>query len=392
MSAKDLIDAIFAGDTLAIDTKFQEGMEAKIGEKLEDFKKEVSAELFKEEVEIEGLDAIVEAYEKLDEISKKTLGSYIKKASTQAASKSADYGFRAGRGKDATDSDLALAGKRLKGVAKAAAKLTKEDFEALQAYIAEEETLEEGLVALDELSKGKLASYIRKAAATGMNHASDASDSSNSQGERGASYRKSVKRLKGITTASKKLANEQKEQIVSILEELEDELIVDDILALDEISKDTLNRYIKSASVSASANSSLATATMVNHINNGKKEDKEASDKFSRKYAKRIAGIAKATDKLTKEQKEAVEAALEQLDEELITEATTHHDVLTKHGYKERLTGHYTHPEIKDVEVKVSEGKAVTNDKTGDGKKSHASPSKLNSYLNSLHDHNVSLK
>jgi hypothetical protein len=75
-----------------------------------------------------------EEVEELDELSKKTLGSYIKKATGDAMTKS----FKAGdvRDKDSTDNRLKAMGRQM-GIAKATNKLTKE-------------------VELDELSKETL--------------------------------------------------------------------------------------------------------------------------------------------------------------------------------------------------------------------------------------------
>lgn len=85
-----------------------------------DKKKEAAAFLAKEEAE------------QIDELSKKTLGSYIKKASVDAKFKGYDAGANdfGGRQGDGSETD-AKAHKRLKGVAKATDKLTKEEVEHL---------------------------------------------------------------------------------------------------------------------------------------------------------------------------------------------------------------------------------------------------------------------
>jgi hypothetical protein len=69
----------------------------------------------------------------LDEVSKKTLGSYIKKAATNAAHAGVAFGSAAGD-KDADAATIKKSmhtvAKRTQGIAKAADKLTKEDFTA----------------------------------------------------------------------------------------------------------------------------------------------------------------------------------------------------------------------------------------------------------------------
>lgn len=113
-----------------------------------------------------------EETEQIDEISKKTLGSYVKKASVDMANRTsdatkkktlagADYAHNISRGMDAKTADKQMksdyddakpdvkkAVKRMYGIDKAVARLTKEEVEEL-----------------DELSKGTLASYAKKASA-----------------------------------------------------------------------------------------------------------------------------------------------------------------------------------------------------------------------------------
>jgi len=89
-----------------------------------------------------------EEVEEIDEISKKTLGSYIEKASQDKADMANTTGFKAGVKQPAynTSDESDREVKRTKGIAKAVSKLTKEEVEKL-----------------DELSKGTLASYAKKA-------------------------------------------------------------------------------------------------------------------------------------------------------------------------------------------------------------------------------------
>lgn len=127
--------------------------------------------------ELENLDTLLsEDFEQLDELSKKTLGSYVKKASAslahrQSEADKAEYDYI----KDGSKENLRdlsnksrKAGKRYSGIVKAADKLTKEDLE----NFSEEElefldlNLDEDSEQLDELSKKTLGSYIKKASGT----------------------------------------------------------------------------------------------------------------------------------------------------------------------------------------------------------------------------------
>lgn len=113
-----------------------------------------------------------EETEQIDEISKKTLGSYVSKASVDMANRTADatkkktlagadYAHNISRGMSAKTADAQMksdyddakpdvkkAVKRMYGIDKAVKRLTKEEVEEL-----------------DELSKGTLASYAKKASA-----------------------------------------------------------------------------------------------------------------------------------------------------------------------------------------------------------------------------------
>jgi hypothetical protein len=73
-------------------------------------------------------DELHESVEHLDELSKKTLGSYVKKASKDAAKNAEDYLNNDAPYKDAEKAQKVV-DKRLKGVEKATDKLTKEEIE-----------------------------------------------------------------------------------------------------------------------------------------------------------------------------------------------------------------------------------------------------------------------
>lgn len=169
MSTQDLVNAIIVGDAVEIETAFNATMAEKISSRLDDYRQEVAQNMFK----------VQEEFAQLDEISKKTLGSYISKASKSAsglattamhhknyskdwanvadssvgptkkhASKRSDEFAKASF--DATEKQI----KRQKGIDTAVKKLTKEDVEQILAS--------EEFAQLDELSKKTLKSYLNK--------------------------------------------------------------------------------------------------------------------------------------------------------------------------------------------------------------------------------------
>lgn len=88
--------------------------------------------------------ATKEEVEQIDELDKKTLGSYIKKASTNQIGNTAKV--LAGKNDPDTERARRRMGQRMSGIAKATDKLTKEEAEQI-----------------DELSKKTLGSYVKKA-------------------------------------------------------------------------------------------------------------------------------------------------------------------------------------------------------------------------------------
>jgi hypothetical protein len=84
----------------------------------------LSEEKFDDMME-EGFDAFIESYEQLDELSKKTLGSYAKKAKTDIAHRSYDQGSDDEMGVNRSKYNDRKLGNRSKGVDKAVDRLTK---------------------------------------------------------------------------------------------------------------------------------------------------------------------------------------------------------------------------------------------------------------------------
>ena len=95
MSTRDLINAIAAGDAIEIENAFNSVMAEKVSARIDDMRIDVAQNLFAEEVEeieeevelnledysLEEIEEFMmsEDFEQLDEISKDTLKSYIKK-------------------------------------------------------------------------------------------------------------------------------------------------------------------------------------------------------------------------------------------------------------------------------------------------------------------------
>lgn len=150
MSTKDLVNAIIVGDAVEIETAFNATMAEKISSRLDDYRQEVAQNMFKVQEEVE-LDE-----EQLDEISKKTLGSYIRKASNNMASATRAAGVEAGaRGPNRwanMDAKEKRAEKRGTGISKAVDRLTKEDVEQLVVTTVESAlyAMEAGRSVLDE--------------------------------------------------------------------------------------------------------------------------------------------------------------------------------------------------------------------------------------------------
>lgn len=216
-----------------------------------------------------------EDFEQLDEISKKTLGSYVKKASGKLAS----HGINMVGSLE--KSDIANAEyhgtkieKRQKGISKATDKLTKESFEEL-----------------DEISKATLGSYVKKATTNAI-----ISGEALGKGEKWSkSGQIASKREKGIRKAIDKLTKEEFTLEDYSLEELEDFMMSEEFEQLDELSKKTLGSYVKKATSDVGLAGFVKGTTVNDHSRSKDYDDAATMNK------KRKVGIAKAVDKLTKD-------------------------------------------------------------------------------------------
>lgn len=269
--------------------------------------KDVNEELTLEDFTVEQLEQFMqtEEYQQLDELSRATLNSYLRKSkdrSTQfhnmgvdARNKKKASKFFAKR--DMVDQSRSGARLRLKGEFRPksafyrAEEYTLEDFssEELEQFMQTEEYEQ-----LDEISKQKLGAYIKKAshdvAARGAvtRQLSVDARAAKARGEHrtaretetkaNKAFLKSWKRREGMAKAVDRLTKEETEQ-------------------LDELSKTTLGSYVKKAALDSAMRMGQA-ATMKN---------KAAANAEAKKAGKRYGGVVKATDRLAKEEVEQID-------------------------------------------------------------------------------------
>lgn len=153
-------------------------------------------------------------------------------------------------------------------------------------------------------------------------------------------------------------------QMRGILSE-EDNKIITDILALDELSKKTLGRYINRAADNATMSGiehgrKKAEADEVDRITNRhmsfsdrdkihqvlKTTTKDVENPRN-KAIKRIHGITQATKRLTKEQKETIEGILEEIE---LDEGTHYHSVWSKSKGEKDWSHHFDADSKEDAD------------------------------------------
>jgi hypothetical protein len=134
----------------------------------------------------EALAARTEEFKQIDEISKKTLGSYVAKASTAAASDAAKYGQQGSSEKGLEHFRKAYS--RLHNIKKAASKLAKEEAESI-----------------NEVSKNTLRSYINKKAHSII--AKDDASDRYGEGLKGSSKER-IRDFEKLNLARKKLSKD----------------------------------------------------------------------------------------------------------------------------------------------------------------------------------------
>ena len=141
-----------------------------------------------------------EEVEQIDELKKSTMGSYVKKASSNLADRSFDHGESEHRqygmgDDDEKDKEVERDEKKIEtrkqGINRAASKLSKES------------------VQIDELSKSTLGSYAKKATDDATYHSFSAGTRSSKDPERLKDDEKAMKRQSGVNKAVDRLAKEE---------------------------------------------------------------------------------------------------------------------------------------------------------------------------------------
>lgn len=244
-----------------------------------------------------------EEVEELDELSNKTLKSYIKKASNQAFSKGFSGGAMLARDKeDEPDGhkNVRSALKRVSGVRRAVDKLTNEEVE-----------LDESL---ESMSDARVKYHATKNFPHGRYSDKEIKAEHNRRSKSVPNYH-----------AVKPSLNEEGEvlhtsaedrvlrSLVAYYEELGEEVLLDDIVEIAEemiaeLSKKTLGSYVKKASHDVATRAS-ATARYAEKEDQAKKsgdydtarKNSKIADKAFNKGWDRRKHIAKAVDRLTKE-------------------------------------------------------------------------------------------
>ena len=244
----------------------------------------------------------------LDELSKATLGAYVKDASADRSSKNFELGYEAGAGRQPTQRAHDQEGNRRKGIRRAVTKLTKEE-------------------ALDELSKSTLGSYVKKA------NAQQTVSGQGMQAHHGTYGDGDKKQFAKHQAVMSKRAIGLGKAVYRPVDKLTKEEV-----ELDELSKSTLGSYVKKAS-SDMANKGAAIAKkqadadeVDRYTNRHMSGQSDARDSMRKAVGasqddinkvrsgaiKRTKNISKAVDRLTKESMEwNWDALLEASEEEL---------------------------------------------------------------------------
>jgi hypothetical protein len=261
-----------------------------------------------------------EDFEQLDEVSKKTLGSYVNKAHDQLMKHTAAVNFKSGRGdKDVLSythepTTARKTANRTKGVATAIGKLTKEELEELEeSFLSNTSSTHPTLAG--KLNKLRSIHKTLTAAGYSTNNKDHLSQDSNHMGNPnsntvtykksgtadvtinhgGSANPKTLYSVKSSKGAGKKVNLPEELTLEDYsLEELEDFMMSEDFEQLDELSKATLGSYVKKAG-SYNIDKGL---TAGDNLASGRRE--KAID-IRNDISKREKNIGKAVDKLTKD-------------------------------------------------------------------------------------------
>ena len=197
-------DDVFNGNTKTIKRKgerkgYDAGDDEKVYEEVKDRIIDAlinAAEELGEDFDLETLDAIAEEV-MLDELSKDTMGRYIKKAATKIGTQGVTAGLKIAKD-ERSQKNFDTIGKRERGIARAVKKLTREEVEDL-----------------DELSKKTLGAYIKKASpnsAAALTTAVSGSKFGSSPEAIKSAGKRFSKRTVGIDRAVNKLTKEEVEE------------------------------------------------------------------------------------------------------------------------------------------------------------------------------------
>jgi hypothetical protein len=247
-----------------------------------------------------------EEVEQIDELSKSTLGSYIKKA--RFSGEHHNWRANVAKAKQDKNSSMKKHDNRIKGIDKAVDRLTKEEVEQI-----------------DEISKETAGKYLTAPQGKGANkYKTGEGKSSYPNYEAMSKHDKSLKRAlqrSGSSSIYKKPSYYKEEE------------------QLDELSKGTLGSYIKAASHDVATKGALTR-----HFADKSRREKEEkkgweADKSMKKADKTFAAgwkrrqnMAKAVDRLTKED-------VEQIDERTLTSGETAKKEDYVKGMKKSVSG-----------------------------------------------------
>ena len=212
----------------------------------------------------------VQEAEELEELSKSTLGSYVKKASRDVQQNTYRSGLSAARGV-VNNPSINKTQKRQTGIAKAVDRLTSEEFEEL-----------------DELDKSTLGSYVKKA----------------SRDVQQNTYRSGLSAARGVTNEPSISKTQKRQQGIA---KAVDRLTSEDIEQTNEAQTSAAARYAK-------AKMSQQASTTMKGMDSVGKEDKDINND----------GKTDKSDSYLHNRRKAIKAAMkEAIDHELVDVITT---------------------------------------------------------------------
>ena len=234
---------------------------------------------------------VKEESEELGEVSKATMGRYINKAKDSIDSASYRQGHKEAHGSSSKALEKKLT-KRHKGIETAVKKLTKEDAEqveeAVHRFGSEKSKFDSGHRAKLMNPDGKL-SYLSQKSYKTAEHAKEA-----------AKFYHSVAHLP-MRAIDNRMSQYNKDYDAK-------HKMAEEVEQIDELSKATLGSYVKKATNQAFSRGYSGGAMMVRGDMNRDSEEEKAGEKNVHKAIKRVSGVTKATNKLTKEEQDFIDA------------------------------------------------------------------------------------